>query len=374
MAKTNPLLADLNENEAFPSVSVALPTGGRWYDESVLEGADPLDLDVGILGIMAEQNYRDPWLLMSGESMPRMLKDVCPSVKQPSELAEVDLEAILLASRLVSFGPTMELKHKCEWEDPEAAAKADEDREKAKLEEVAKEAGVTEDELPDAVKAMAKDIAEEEEKLEGRETQCGHENTVELDIGKHIMRYEVIDDAVVAERFVHKLSRVNQTVHFRPMPYKNVIKQIKDVFARDRELQSMNTLPVESLVMDDDVVKKYADIMESASGTAVRTLLAHIHAVETSSGELVNGDDFIMEWLLSMPADEVDAMMEFVKGLNNWLQDFGSVKYECSECGHEQSFRLELDAERLFGSAGASPAPKKPSQRSKRGAGRRKIR
>lgn len=373
MAKTNPLLADLEQNEAFPAVSVALPTGGRWYDESVLEGADPLDLEVGVLGIMAEQNYRDPWLLMSGESMPRLLRDVCPSVKIPSELAEVDLEAILLASRLVSFGPTMELKHKCEWVDPEAEKAAEEkkvEEEQSNLAKVAEEAGVTEEELPDGIKELVKQAGEDED----TSGQCSHENTVQLDIAKHIMRYGVIDDAVVAERFVYKLKRVNQTVHMRPMPYKNVIRQIKDVFARDRELQSMNTLPVEALVMDDEVVQKYADIMESASGTAIITLMAHIHAVETSSGELVNGDEFIKEWLMSMPSDEVDGMMEHVKELNNWLQDFGKVLYACDKCGNEQSFRLELDAERLFGSAGASPAPKKPSRRSKTGAGRRKIR
>lgn len=371
MAKTNPLLADLEQNEAFPAVSVALPTGGRWYDESVLEGADPLDLEVGVLGIMAEQNYRDPWLLMSGESMPRMLKDVCPSVRNPGELAEVDLEAILLAARLVSFGPTMELRHKCEWVDPEAEQ---EEPEKSKLAEVAEEAGVSEDELPDAIKELAKEVEDDEDAEKEKPGLCNHENIVQLDIAKHIMRYEVIDDSVVAERFVYGLKRVNQTVHFRPMPYKNVIRQIKDVFARDRELETMNTLPVESLVMDDDVVKKYADIMESASGTAIGTLMSHIHAVETSSGELVNGDEFIKEWLLSMPSDEVDGMMEHVKDLNSWLQDFGKVMYACDKCGNEQSFRLELDAERLFGSAGASPAPKKPSRRSKTGARRRKIR
>ena len=97
---SNPLIQDLIENEAFPSVSVALPTGARWYTSDVIaDGADPLDLSVGVLGILAEQNYRDPWLLLSGEAIPRMFKSVCPEVVEANELCDLDLEAILLASR-----------------------------------------------------------------------------------------------------------------------------------------------------------------------------------------------------------------------------------------------------------------------------------
>lgn len=339
---SNPLIQDLVENEAFPSVSVALPTGGRWYEKDMLTPeADSMDLPVGVLGILAEQSYRDPWLLLAGESIPRMLKTVCPAVLKANDLCEIDLETILLAARLVSYGPTIELTHACD----NRVERTEED---------------DKDDKDDAEKPTHK--------------ICGHQNRINIDINEHILRYAVIDDAVVEERFTYHLKRVDQKVHLRPIPYERVIAQIKENIARDKKLNSFNDIEVEELITNSDISRRYTQIIDMTSETALENIEASIHAVSATDGQMVNGKDFIREWLLALPTDEAQGITNKINELTAWFISFSEIKYTCGECEQEGTFRLELDANRLFGPAGDSPQPKKPSRKSKSGAKRRKIR
>jgi hypothetical protein len=349
---TNPLIQDLIENEAFPSVTVALPTGGRWYKEGVFEeGADPLDLPVGVLGILAEQNYRDPWLLLSGEAIPRMFKSVCPAVIKTTELCDIDLETILLAARLVSYGPKLELTHQC-------------------TNRVDKEIKTEEE---DMVVTVPLNPGEKEESLLV-DAPCEHENVIELDINEHILRYGVIDDDVVAERFVYKLKIIDQLVNLRPMPYHRTIEQIKEGVAQDKQMTSLSEMKLEDLIIDAEAIGRYTRIIDMASGSAIDNITACIHSIQTTNGELVDGDEWIRSWLLALSLDEAEGITNKINDITRWTLSHSEIKYICAKCGSENMFRLELDANRLFGQAGDSIQPKKPSRKLKTGGQKRRIR
>jgi hypothetical protein len=87
----------------------------------------------------------------------------------------------------------------------------------------------------------------------------------------------------------------------------------------------------------------------------------------------VNGKEFIREWLLSLPTDEAEGITKKINELSSWFLTFSEIKYYCEECKAENSFRLELDANRLFGQAEGSTQPRKPSRKSKSGARKRRI-
>ncbi len=343
---SNPLIQDLIENEAFPSVTVCLPTGGRWYEDGVLaEGADPMDLPVGVLGILAEQNYRDPLLLLSGEAIPRMLKGVCPSIVEAGALCEIDLEAILLASRLVSYGPKIVITHSCDNAVPK-----------------------TEEEI-----AEEKEKSEEENPVVSPTKLCNHENKIDIDVNEHILRYTLISDEVVAEKLTHTLTKVNQTVHLRPPPYSRAIAMMREGVAREKQVSTLNDIDVEDMVVSEEAISRYVTIIDMASESALENMEASIHAISTSDGTLVNGREFIREWLLALPSDEADAIVAKINEMTLWLLSFTEIKYTCPACEADQKFRLELDANRLFGQAGDSTQPKKPSRKSRSGARKRRI-
>jgi hypothetical protein len=343
---SNPLIQDLIENEAFPSVGVALPTGGRWYGTDVIDSdADPLDLTVGVLGILAEQNYRDPWLLLSGEAIPRMMKGVCPSVLKAQELCELDLEAILLASRLVSYGPKLELTHTCHNIVPREVEEGEKPKE-----------------------------GEEVDGTDSENTRCGNPNTINLDINEHILRYAIIEDDVVDDKFTYALKRVGQVVHLRPPAYKRIIEQMKEGVKRNKQIETFGDLQVDELVVNDDAIKNYTRVIDMASETALENMEASIHGISTTGGQIVNDSEMIREWLLALPTDEAEGLSDKINELAKWFTTFSDITYTCPKCNDEQVFRLELDANRLFGQAGDSNQPKKPSRKSKPGAKKRKVR
>ena len=341
----NPLIQDLVENEAFPAVSIALPSGGRWYKNGVLEeDIDPLDVPVGVLGVLAEQNYRDPWLILAGESIPRMLRTVCPAIAKPSLLCEIDLEAILLASRLVSYGPTLELKYPC----------------------MGPSSDIDENETSEEAQNNTEDEDEDEE-----EKTCGFVNTITIDVNEHIMRYApMVDDEVVDYSLV--LERFNQTVHLRPLPYKNVIQLIKDGIQRERHVRGLSNYEVDDLVVNPEVVKKYTQVVDMTTESSIDSIVASIFCVESAKGERVDGDEFIKEWLLALSVIEVELITERVNKMAAIQRKRADIKFDCVECGHENVISLELDAQRLFGSAGVSKMPKKPSPKSKKGVRKKK--
>ena len=340
----NPLIQDLIANEAFPSVSIALPTGGRWYTKGVLEkDTDPLDVPVGVLGVLAEQNYRDPWLVLSGESLPRMLKSVCPAIHEPNELCEVDLEAILLASRLVSYGPILELKYGCSGPvAPNEVTKTETEKEENKKDE------------------------------EKKSTTCDHLNVINLDVNEHIMRYAPLEDDDVTD-YILFIERINQTVYLRPMSYFSVIQLIKDGVSRDRQIENMNEYTLDDLVVNPESIRKYTEIVDMSTTSSLDAIASSIFCVESAKGERVNGDEFIKEWLLALPAVEVERITKLSNELAVKMRKRAEITFECSKCGWVNSIMLELDANRLFGPAGASQQPKKPSPKSRRGGKKKKT-
>ena len=342
----NPLIQDLIENEAFPAVSIALPSGGRWYEDNVIDdGISPLDIPVGVLGVLAEQNYRDPWLVLAGESIPRMLRTVCPSILRPEALCEIDLEAILLASRLVSYGPTLELSYACIGPKP----KTEEKKEPSTLAGVGEEVDI--DEL---------------------EHTCGFKNIIVVDVNEHIMRYAPMEDDAVTG-YILKLERVNQTVYLRPLPYKNVIGLIKDNIQRDRQVKGLDEYSIDDLVVNPEVIQKYTEIVDMNTESSVDSLVSSVFCVESARGERVSGEDFIREWLLALSLVEIDLITTRINELSSKLRKLSEIKFTCVECGHENTISLELDAQRLFGSAGVSKTPKKPSPKSKRSVKKKKT-
>ena len=108
--KNNPLTNEID----LPGISVTLPTGGKFYDQGVLKsGANPEDLMVGPFSMWDEVNWRNPYSIMSGDAIRKLLTRVTPDIERPDGLCAVDVDTILLAARQASYGNTMEMEIVC---------------------------------------------------------------------------------------------------------------------------------------------------------------------------------------------------------------------------------------------------------------------
>lgn len=93
-------------------VYVKLPTNGKFYKNKVNLTEDG---ELGIMPMTArdEMLLKIPDTLYNGEALFEIIKSVAPDIEDPYEILIPDLDAILIASRIASYGKEMEVSALC---------------------------------------------------------------------------------------------------------------------------------------------------------------------------------------------------------------------------------------------------------------------
>ena len=312
----NPLLDELEQQ----TVTVALPTLGRWYDDSVLHpDADPSSIEVGVLGIVAEHTFRDPWLLVSGQAIPKLIKSICPAISDPTKLAEIDIETILLANRLISYGEKMEIKQQCRNPDVNEGSK------KKKV------------------------------------VPCTHENLIVVDLQNLLTRYSPFTDKEF-NRYVMEFEELKgQVVHLQPIPYNNVIEVVRKTATNMKQYQKFSGVDIEAVMGDLDVLGLYEDLVSDNTQMSLYSIVHSIHHVETSKGAAVADKEVIKNWLNKIPSRLVKQIDNKIAEITIDVQKIATVEFECTACGFKNTVRIQMDPQMLFTEAEASNPPTKSS-------------
>ena len=105
----NPLSAYFRQSSIF----LKLPSGGRYWPAGSIEL--PASGEVGIMPMTArdEITMRTPDSLMNGSSVVEMISSCVPAIKNPWDIPSIDLDAILIAIRIASYGENMEITATC---------------------------------------------------------------------------------------------------------------------------------------------------------------------------------------------------------------------------------------------------------------------
>ncbi len=332
----NQLLADLAD--IFPPIQIALPTKGMFYPEGVLgKTADPLNIEVGTLGILDEFKYRDPFLLVSGNAMGYLIKHLCgDQILLPEELCEIDVETILLAARLASYGSELKITHHC---------------------------------ILNKQKLLAKDesLSDPPEMV-----LCGHENVLNLDLHEFILRYGPIEHE---DRFEVVLPRVGQTVYLQPTPYRTTIQIMRNVMGNRRKLDELSAHQ-DDFIMEPALFRQYEDLMNLSTDLQIATLLDCIYAVKPRSGSLVEDKKEIMAWIFELPKSDHDVIAKRIQTLSDEFRKISIVNYLCENCGGKNEFSLQMNAEVLFLQnlpAAATPAISSNSPSPNRNSSRKRL-
>lgn len=96
-----------------PSIYLKLPSGGRFYPANSLDLSLSGELPIYPMTIKDEILLKTPDALMNGEGMSEMIASCCPNIKDVWSIPLVDLDAILIAIRLASYGNGMDMTSNC---------------------------------------------------------------------------------------------------------------------------------------------------------------------------------------------------------------------------------------------------------------------
>lgn len=96
-----------------PSVYIKLPSKGEFWPEGSLDL--PITGEVPIYPMTArdEITLRTPDALMNGSGVVEVLQSCCPSIKDAWKMPSIDIDAVLIAIRIASYGGAMDVESQC---------------------------------------------------------------------------------------------------------------------------------------------------------------------------------------------------------------------------------------------------------------------
>lgn len=96
-----------------PAVHLKLPSGGKYYDASVLDMPETGELPVFPMTAIDEITSKTPDALFNGSAMYEIIRSCVPSIKDPWKVNNIDFDAILIAIRASSNGSNLDIESMC---------------------------------------------------------------------------------------------------------------------------------------------------------------------------------------------------------------------------------------------------------------------
>lgn len=327
----NPLLDDIGR---MPGVAVSLPTGGAYYDKTVLaQNADPMKLYVRPVTVLDEIAFRNPHKVLAGVAVSDMIRRACPDVLRPDALLTIDANAVILAARIASNGPTAEVTVTCN--NPEVVTVV----------------------MPNG------DSVER--------PKCRHTEDLVVNLQAALAEFKPLIDSSRPDRWVVKMPS-GQAAAVAPMPLTDSHKIIRAMAEESRDragLQAAVARQKEASAAGDmasaDEADKMADLYQAriadrAAEVQVIALTASVPWVTTASGVRVTDRRAISEWIASLPIEWMTTLIERSAELAAEISEYGVVQHTCRECSHVQKVSLNSDPTAFFsGGSRRRPAPKR---------------
>jgi hypothetical protein len=105
----NPLLKYFRQ----PAIYIRLPSNGRWWKDGAVDLPVNGELPIYPMTTKDEITLKTPDALMNGSGVADVMTSCVPNIKNAWEMPSIDLDAILIAIRIASYGHTMDFDSKC---------------------------------------------------------------------------------------------------------------------------------------------------------------------------------------------------------------------------------------------------------------------
>lgn len=106
---TNPLFKHFRQ----PAIYLRLPGQGRFWPEGSLDVPATGEIPVYPMTVKDEITIKTPDALMNGVGVADTIMSCCPNIKDAWKAPSCDLDAILIAIRLASYGNDMDIETNC---------------------------------------------------------------------------------------------------------------------------------------------------------------------------------------------------------------------------------------------------------------------
>jgi len=99
----------LSKYKRQPKIYLTLPSGGKFYAENPMEKSGSGEIPVYSMTAKDELLIKTPDALMNGEATVEVIKSCCPLISDPWQMPIIDIDAVLIAIRIATYGEQMEI-------------------------------------------------------------------------------------------------------------------------------------------------------------------------------------------------------------------------------------------------------------------------
>lgn len=107
--KKNPLAAFYRQ----PKIYVKLPSKGKFYPTGTLDVSSSEEYPVYAMTAKDELMFKTPDALLTGQSTVELIKSCVPAINDPWSMPSIDLDFLLIAIRIATYGEKMEVGCNC---------------------------------------------------------------------------------------------------------------------------------------------------------------------------------------------------------------------------------------------------------------------
>jgi len=98
----------LNKYYRQPSIYISLPSRGAYYSDQVFRSTDTGEIPVLPMTAKDEIAFKTPDAMINGQATVDVIRSCCPNLLDPWQLVNYDLDAVLIAIRIATYGETMD--------------------------------------------------------------------------------------------------------------------------------------------------------------------------------------------------------------------------------------------------------------------------
>jgi hypothetical protein len=277
----------LKEFYTQTGIYVTLPSEGRFYKSPVKTSADG-DIEVLPMNAVDEMQFQNPDGLLNNESLIKVLERVVPGISNPREITKPDLDVLLIALRIVTYGKDMDVNTKCTKCNHEAVYAVD-------LQNIL---------------SSAKKISKDNVAMVG-----------ELKV--YVKPFTIVSQNKLNEYLINiqRTARKFQKQSSANIDDTNVIEEMKAVIGKE--------------------IRESAIELFNIAGNL-------IEKIELPNGEIVENREFINEWLDNVKAPDYKNIREKINELSKEVIN-REFKYTCAKCETPNTVEVNFDPANFFG-------------------------
>jgi hypothetical protein len=104
----NPLASFMRQ----PKIYIRLPSGGNFWPSKSINMPENMELPVYSMTAKDELAFKTPDALLNGQAMVDVIQSCLPNIKNAWDMPILDLDTVMIAIRLATYGEKMSMKHK----------------------------------------------------------------------------------------------------------------------------------------------------------------------------------------------------------------------------------------------------------------------